>query len=372
MSNPNVHLSELSAAGVSVWLDDLDRHRIASGNLAELIASKSVVGVTTNPSIFEKALTSGVSEYADQLHELAQAGVTVDDAVRALTVKDVQLACDIFAEVYHNSDGIDGRVSLEVDPRLANDTEGTITQAQELWSLVNRPNLMIKIPATPAGLPAITEVLGRGISVNVTLIFSLTRYREVMNAWLDGIERAQQRDLDLSTIESVASFFVSRVDTLVDAQLKAIGSADATALLGKAAVANAHLAWEAFLEVANSPRWAELRAAGAHVQRPLWASTGVKDPAYPDTKYVIELVGSPCVNTMPEATLNAVADHGELRGDTVTGAALAAREVWSHLAAVGINASKVFDTLETEGVEKFIGAWTTLLSGLQKALEAAR
>ena len=372
MTSQNSNLLALSQAGVSVWLDDLDRHRIESGNLAELIESKSVVGVTTNPSIFEKALTSGVSEYAEQLRELAQSGATVDEAVRALTIKDVQLACDIFADVYAQSGGIDGRVSLEVDPRLAHNTAETISSAQELWSHVDRPNLMIKIPATPAGLPAITEVLGRGISVNVTLIFSLDRYREVMSAWLSGIELAQSRGIDVSTIESVASFFVSRVDTLVDAQLKQIGTPEATALLGRAAITNAHLAWDAFLEFTSQSRWTTLQAVGARVQRPLWASTGVKDPAYPDTQYVTELVVSPCVNTMPEATLNAVADHGVVQGDTVTGTAQAAHAVWDQLASVGIDKAAVFETLENEGVDKFISAWTTLLAGLETALEAAR
>ena len=372
MEAQNDNLVALSNAGVSVWLDDLDRHRIMSGNLANLIASKSVVGVTTNPSIFEKALTSGVSEYSTQLRELAESGASVDEAVRALTVADVQSACDVFADVFQASGGVDGRVSLEVDPRLAHDTDGTIAQAVELWNAVDRPNLLVKIPATKAGLPAIREVLGRGISVNVTLIFSLERYREVMDMWLDGLDLALTHGIDVATIESVASFFVSRVDTLVDAQLQQIGTSEAAQLLGKAALANAHLAWDAYLDVTSSARWSRLAQVGARVQRPLWASTGVKDPSLPDTLYVIELVAPNSVNTMPEATLNAVADHGVVRGDTVTGTADAARVVWAGLEAAGIDRPAVFDTLEREGVDKFIGAWTNLLTSVTSALEAAR
>lgn len=366
----NKNLQDLSAAGVSIWLDDLDRHRIESGNLAELIKTKSVVGVTTNPSIFEKAIGSGAAEYQAQLAELAD--TSVDAAVRALTVHDVSEACKIFADVYQASNGFDGRVSLEVDPRLANDTSGTITQAKELWQAVNQPNLMIKIPATKAGLPAITEAIASGISVNVTLIFSVERYREVMQAWLTGLAKAKANGHDLSKIDSVASFFVSRVDTLIDAQLTEIGSAQALALKGKAAIANARLAYEAFEQMLTEPTWLSLQEAGAHPQRPLWASTGVKDPAYPDTQYVIELVAPKCVNTMPEATLNAVADHGDVRGNTIKGTYASAAAVFSDLASVGINFSEVFEQLETEGVEKFIDAWQKLLDGLATALKGIK
>jgi len=368
----NPALAALSAAGVSVWLDDLDRHRIESGNLAELIHTKSVVGVTTNPSIFEKALTSGTPEYATQLSELAAAGADADVAVRALTVTDVKSACDVLMHVYEASERVDGRVSLEVDPRLAHDTEATVAQAIELWSAVKRPNLMIKIPATKAGLPAITQVLGHGISVNVTLIFSLERYQEVLNAWLAGIELAKANGHKLSHIESVASFFVSRVDTLIDKQLEAIGTAEATALRGKAGIANAHLAWNEFEKMTSNPRWLALSDENAHVQRPLWASTGVKDPAYDDTQYVVELVAPTSVNTMPEATMFAVADHGVVRGDTCTGTFEAATKVWSDLATVGINRTAVFETLEREGVEKFEAAWEQLLAGITTALKAAQ
>lgn len=360
----NSTLQAISDTGVSIWLDDLDRHRIESGNLAELIATKHVVGVTTNPSIFEKALTSGVAEYAEQLAELKSSGANAEQAVRALTVRDVTAACDIFDPVWKTTHGVDGRVSLEVDPRLAHDTQGTTDQALELWNLVNRGNLMIKIPATQAGLPAIAHVLAHGISVNVTLIFSVERYEHVMDAWLTGLEQAAHNGHDLSSIESVASFFVSRVDTLVDSQLTAIGSESALALRGKAAIANAQLAWTAFEEVKASDRWKALESQGAHIQRPLWASTGVKDPAYDDTRYVVELAAPICVNTMPEGTLNAVADHGVSRGDTVTGTQSAALKVWRDLEAVGINRSDVFNTLETEGVDKFIAAWNQLLGAM--------
>lgn len=359
-------LEDLSAVGVSVWLDDLDRHRIESGNLASLISTKSVVGVTTNPSIFEKALTSGVAEYAEQLAELQ--GVDVDIAVKALTIHDVQAACDIFHDTWVSSGGVDGRVSLEVDPRLAHDTDGTVTQARELWDAVGRKNLMIKIPATTAGLPAITQVLAQGISVNVTLIFSVERYIEVMNAWLAGIEAARVAGHDLATIESVASFFVSRVDTLVDQQLDALGTPAASALRGKAAIANAQLAWDAYCQVITSDRWTALAQHAAHPQRPLWASTGVKDPAYDDTRYVVELAAPGCVNTMPEGTLNAVADHGVIRGDTVTGTSREAAQVWADLEAAGIDRNAVFEHLETDGVAKFIAAWNQLLDSLAKTL----
>ena len=368
----NPALAALSAAGVSVWLDDLDRHRLESGNLAELIVTKGVVGVTTNPSIFEKALTSGTAEYATQLAELAAAGVDADAAVRALTVADVKAACDVLMPVYEEAERVDGRVSLEVDPRLAHDTDATVAQAIELWSVVKRPNLMIKIPATKAGLPAITQVLGEGISVNVTLIFSLERYEEVLQAWLAGIELAKANGHTLSHIESVAAFFVSRVDTLIDKQLAAIDTPEATALLGKAALANAYLAWNEFERMTSDPRWLALASDHAHIQRPLWASKGVKDPAHDDTQYMVELVAPTCVNTMPEATMLAVADHGIVRGDTCSGTYEVATRVWADLAAVGIDRQDVFDTLEQEGVEKFEAAWEQLLAGITTALKAAQ
>ncbi len=368
MQNPN--LAKLSAAGVSVWLDDLDRHRIESGNLQELIETKSVVGVTTNPSIFEKALSSGAVEYKAQLAQLA--GTNVDLAVREITVADVSAACQVMAPVYQRTNGLDGRVSLEVDPRLANQAEQTVTQAKELWALVNQPNLMIKIPATDAGLSAITETLANGISVNVTLIFSVKRYEQVIQAWLAGLTKAKTNGHDLAKIHSVASFFVSRVDTLIDTQLNKIGSPEALAMKGKAGVANARLAWQTYQNLLVDQRWLELHEIGANPQRPLWASTGVKDPAYPDTMYVTELVAPGCVNTMPEGTLNAVADHGVITGDTVTDTYDSAHGTFSQLTSIGINFAEVFATLEKEGVDKFISAWEQLLAGLEVALNEAK
>ncbi len=373
MSQPhNDRLAQLSQAGVSIWLDDLDRHRIESGNLAELIATHSVVGVTTNPSIFDKALTSGVAEYSAQLKELALSNASADEAIRALTVHDVTAACDIFAPTFDSSGGIDGRVSLEVDPRLANDTAGTVNQAVELWNTVNRPNLLIKIPATLAGLPAITDVIAQGISVNVTLIFSVERYEQVLDAWLAGLEKAKANNVDISHIESVASFFISRVDTLVDAQLDAMKSPSATNLRGTAAIANAQLAWDVFTRTSSSARWTALAQSGARIQRPLWASTGVKDASYDNTRYVVELVAPQTVNTMPEATLNAVADHGVIRGNTLDNTAEEAHRIWDALSEVGIDREAVFTELERDGVEKFSAAWDHLLESVKAALASTQ
>lgn len=366
----NQNLADLSAAGVSVWLDDLSRGRLETGNLAQLVAEKSVVGVTTNPSIFQAALKG--PEYRAQLHELAGRGANVDDTVRALTTDDVRNACDLLTPQYEASAGVDGRVSIEVDPRLAHDTEGTVAQAVELWKIVDRPNLLIKIPATLAGLPAITRVIAEGISVNVTLIFSVARHKAVIDAYLAGLEAAKAAGHDLSRIHSVASFFVSRVDTEIDARLEKIGSDAALALRGKAGVANARLAYAAYQEVFESgDRFAELAKVGARVQRPLWASTGVKNPDYPDTLYVTELVAVNTVNTMPEKTLDAVADHGTVTGDTITGTAAAAQEVFDAVAGVGVDLADVFDKLESEGVEKFEVSWNELLEATAASLTAA-
>src|SRR5215468_10236876 len=294
--NPN--LAALSAAGVAVWLDDLSRDRLQTGNLQELIDTKSVVGVTTNPSIFQAALSKGTA-YDEQVSELAERGADVYATIRTVTTDDVRNACDVLAKQYEQSKGVDGRVSIEVDPRLAHDTDKTILQAIELWKIVDRPNLLIKIPATMAGLPAITAVIAEGISVNVTLIFSVERHRLVMDAYLAGLEKAKEAGHDLSKIHSVASFFVSRVDTEIDKRLEKIGSADALALRGEAGVANARLAYAAYEEVFGGDRYGALKSDGARVQRPLWASTGVKNPDYPDTLYVTELVAANTVNTMP-------------------------------------------------------------------------
>ena len=365
--NPN--LAALSAAGVSVWLDDLSRDRLQTGNLQELIDTKSVVGVTTNPSIFQAALSKGTA-YDDQLKELAERGADVDATVRTVTTDDVRNACDVLAKQYEQSDGVDGRVSIEVDPRLAHDTDKTILQAIELWKIVDRPNLFIKIPAMEEGLPAITSVLAEGISVNVTLIFSVERHRAVMDAYLAGLEAAKKAGHDLSKIHSVASFFVSRVDTEIDKRLEKIGSDEALALRGQAAVANARLAYAAYEEVfVGGERFEALKADGARVQRPLWASTGVKNPDYSDTLYVTELVAPNTVNTMPEKTIDAVADHGVIRGDTVTGTADAAQKIFDELDAVGIDIRDVFLTLENEGVEKFEKSWQELLDEIQTQLD---
>ncbi|MEU9391660.1 transaldolase [Streptomyces sp. NPDC048324] len=362
-------LKRLSDEGVSIWLDDLSRRRIETGNLAELVANSNVVGVTTNPSIFQAAIGSGEG-YEEQLADLAVRGVTVEEAVRMMTTADVRAAADVLRPVYDATDGRDGRVSIEVDPRLAHDTKATVAEARQLAWLVDRPNVMIKIPATKAGLPAITEVIGLGISVNVTLIFSLERYREVMDAYLAGLEKARAKGLDLSVIHSVASFFVSRVDSEVDKRLAALSSPEAAALKGKAALANARLAYQAYEEVFSGERWTALAGAQANRQRPLWASTGVKDPAYKDTLYVDELVAPGTVNTMPEATLNATADHGEITGDTVTGGYEQAHADLTAVEALGISYAEVVQQLEDEGVAKFETAWQELLDAVTKSLDS--
>jgi transaldolase len=365
VSNP---LSELSAAGVAVWLDDLSRSRLQTGDLERLVRERSVVGVTTNPSIFQKALSEGAA-YDEQVRDLALRGTDVGEAVRALTTYDVRWACDVLAPVAEATGGVDGCVSIEVDPRIAHDAARTVAEAKALWWLVDRPNLLIKIPATQDGLSAITDVLAEGISVNVTLIFSLRRYRAVLDAWLTGLERARENGHDLSRIGSVASFFVSRVDTEIDKRLEKAG-ADPS-LRGQAAVANARLAYEAYEEVVAGDRWKALEAAGARPQRPLWASTGVKDPSYDDTMYVVELVAPGTVNTMPEATLEAVADHGKVRGDTVRGTYDDARSVLASLAEAGIDYDDVVRVLEEEGVQKFEDAWNALIESVTEQLEAA-
>ncbi|MFE3326299.1 transaldolase [Streptomyces sp. NPDC059176] len=361
-------LKRLSDEGVAIWLDDLSRKRITSGNLAELIDQQHVVGVTTNPSIFQKAISGG-DGYEQQLTDLAARKVTVEEALRMITTADVRDAADVLRPVYDRTGGQDGRVSIEVDPRLAHHTAATIAEAKQLAWLVDRPNTFIKIPATKAGLPAITEVIGLGISVNVTLIFSLERYREVMDAYLAGLEKAKAAGLDLSKIRSVASFFVSRVDTEIDKRLDALGTDEAKGLRGKAALANARLAYEAYEEVFGSERWAALDKAQANKQRPLWASTGVKDPAYKDTLYVDDLVAPGTVNTMPEATLNAVADHGRITGDTVRGTYEQARAELAAVEKLGIAYDDVVQLLEDEGVEKFEASWNDLLKSTEAELE---
>jgi transaldolase len=364
-------LAELTNAGVAIWLDDLSRERLASGNLDQLRRERRVVGVTSNPTIFAKALAES-DLYHGPLHELAVRGVSVDEAARLMTTYDVRWACDVLQPAYDASDAVDGRVSIECDPRLAYRTEATIAEARMLWWMVDRPNLFIKIPGTEAGLPAITETLAAGISVNVTLIFSLRRYEQVIDAFLTGLERAREAGHDLSRIGSVASFFVSRVDTEVDNRLERLNTAAARAMRGRAAIANAQLAYQLYQSVFSSDRWRALADAGARPQRPLWASTSTKDPAYRDVVYVEQLVAPGVVNTMPESTLHAYADHGETRPGVVTGAYAQAQQVLAELARLGIDYYDVVAVLEREGVEKFEASWLELLKTVDSQLGAAK
>ena len=367
------HLQELSDVGVSIWLDDLSRERLDSGNLAELVKNDHIVGVTTNPSIFASALGEG-ERYDDQVRELAASGADVDKTVFALTTTDVRNACDVLKPVYDATNGVDGRVSIEVAPDLAFDTDATLASAKELWKEVDRENLFIKIPATTEGAPAISDTLGEGISVNVTLIFGLDRYQGVMDAYLTGLEKAHEAGLDLSKIHSVASFFVSRVDSEIDKRLDATTSGPGTDsdLKGKAGVANARLAFQMYEEFFSGARWERLEAEGARKQRPLWASTGVKNPDYDDTMYVVDLVVEDTVNTMPEKTLDAVADHGEVRGDRIRPFYDAAAAHMKALEEAGIDYDDVIKVLIKEGVDKFVVAWDELQTTLAKSLEAAR
>ena len=367
---PEDVLAQLSAAGVSVWLDDISRERLTTGNLAGLIRDRHVVGVTSNPTIFAHALASG-SAYDGQLADLEVREVGLEEAARAITTYDIRWACDVLRPVYDATSGIDGRVSIEVDPRIARDTAKTIAEARALWWLVDRPNLFIKIPSTEQGLPAITQCLSEGISINVTLIFALERYGQVIDAYMAGLEQAAAAGHDLSRIRSVASFFVSRVDTEVDRRLDKLGTPEAEALRGKAAIANARLAYELYEERFATPRWEALRQAGARPQRPLWASTSTKDPAYPDTMYVVELVAPGTVNTMPESTLDAMADHGKLEGERGSSGYDQARQVFADLEALGISYQDVVTVLEDEGVAKFAASWQEMLETISTELAAA-
>lgn len=351
---------KLSDAGVSLWLDDLSRERLETGNLQELVETRNVVGVTTNPTIFAQALSRG-DRYDAQMRRLAEEGRDVEESVFAVTTDDVREACDVLAPIYRQTRGQDGRVSIEVDPRLAVKGEETAEMARRLHRTVDRENVMIKIPATEEGLEPIAATLAEGISVNVTLIFSLERYRAVINAYLTGLERALEQGRDLSKIHSVASFFVSRVDSEVDARLEQIGTEQALALKGRAGLANARLAYQVFQEAFSSERWKLLAEAGAVVQRPLWASTGTKDPAYPDTMYVDGLVAPDTVNTLPEKTLEAAADHAEVTGDTITGTYDESERVLNELEQLGISYQEVVEKLEREGVDKFVASWEELL-----------
>jgi transaldolase len=364
-------LAELSAEGVAVWLDDLSRELLASGALQSLITGRHVVGVTTNPTIFASALAKG-DRYDDQLRDLAARGADVDAAVFAITTDDVRAACDVLAPVYQRTAGRDGRVSIEVDPRLAADTAATVQTARALRGAADRDNLFVKIPATPEGLAAIRQVTSEGASVNVTLIFALARYREVMDAYLSGLEQAVAAGRDITAIRSVASFFVSRVDTEVDARLDRMPGGAAAGLRGQAAIANARLAYQAYQELISSQRWQRLARVGAQPQRPLWASTGVKNPAYPDTMYVSELVAADTVNTMPGTTLEAFADHGQVRGDTISGRYDEARHVLDQLAAAGVDFDDVTSQLERDGVAKFEKSWSELGATVRAELDRSR
>lgn len=366
----NSPLAQLAANGVSIWLDDLSRQRITSGGLRDIITNRSVSGVTTNPTIFAGALSKGEG-YGPQVAELAAKGAGAAEAVFEITTQDVADACDIFAGVYAESKGFDGRVSIEVEPGLAHDTAGTVKQAKELFAKVNRENVMIKIPATKAGLSAITEVIGEGISVNVTLIFSLARYHEVIAAYIAGVEKAQAAGHDISKIHSVASFFVSRVDLEIDKRLVAVGTEAALALKSKAALANARLAYQVYEQDFATDRWAALAAAGANKQRPLMASTGVKDPNLSDTLYVTELVAPDLVNTMPEKTMEAVYDHGIVPANSITSHYEEAQAIMQAVAAAGVSYDDVTELLETEGVDKFVVSWNELLETIEASLKAA-
>ncbi len=356
-------IQQLAELGTSTWLDDLSRDRINSGNLRELINTKHIAGVTTNPAIFAAAMSKG-NAYDEQIATLKAEQASVDQAVYAMSIDDVRAACDVFEEVFEQTQGKDGRVSIEVDPRISEDRDATIAQARELWSRVDRPNAMIKIPATEDSLPAIVDALAEGISVNVTLIFSVARYRQVIAAYKEGIQRAADKGLDVSKIHSVASFFVSRLDTEVDNRLEAIGSEEALALRGQAGVANARRAYQVFQEAFDQAELPE----GANVQRPLWASTGVKNPDYPADLYVSELAGPNTVNTMPEGTIDAAIEADNIHGDTLSGTAEEAEQVFSKLSAVGIDFEDVFNVLEREGVQKFVDAWNELLESMQENL----
>ena len=359
-------VARLRTAGVSVWLDDLSRERLTTGSLAAL-RDRGVSGVTTNPTIFARAISDS-DAYAGQVRDLKLRRAPVDQALRELTTSDVRQACDVLRPVYEATDGVDGRVSIEVDPRIAHDTERTIAEARALWWLVDRPNLFVKIPAARQGLPAITACLAGGISVNVTLIFSLVRYGEVIEAFLAGLEAARAAGRDLSGIASVASFFVSRVDTEVDRRLDKLGTDHAGALRGKAAIANARLAYQRYEQAIATGRWMSLEQAGARPQRPLWASTSGKDPPYDDTPYATGLGAPGVINTMPEATLNAVSGHGKIPADGIHGTYQQSQAVLDDLAALGIDYGDVVQVLEGQGVTTFDASWDHLGQRLAIAL----
>ena len=370
-------LLRLAAAGVAVWLDGLSRPRIQSGSLASMVERSDIVGITTNPTIFAKVIGAG-SGYEAQLRVLTLRGTAIGETLRLLTAWDVRAACDILRPVYDRTGGRDGRVSIEVDPRISGDAERTAAEARGLWWLVDRPNLFIKIPATLAALPAITACLADGISINVTLIFSLERYEAVLDAFLSGLEQRAAGGGSLEGVESVASFFISRVDTEVDRRLGevAVGgwqndTGEIARWYGQAAIAKARLAYQAYERMLVSPRWRALKAKGARPQRLLWASGGVKDETYDDTRYAVELAGPDTVNTMPEATLQAVVDHGKVQGDKVRGGYEAARAVLDGLSCVGVDMTEVADTLEAQGIASFATSWNELIASVTAQMEKA-
>jgi transaldolase len=371
---PENRLKKLHDAGVSIWLDFIDRTILRNGDLARRIRDDSLTGMTSNPTIFEKALAEGTA-YDDQLRS-APPGLTALELFELVETTDVRDACDLFMPIYEATNGGDGFVSIEVSPASANDAHATVAEAQRLWSMVDRPNVMIKVPGTAEGAVAVRTLIGGGMNVNITLLFSIEAHRRVIEAYLAGLEDRVKAGKPVSGIASVASFFVSRVDTEIDKRLEAIAATKSgaerdrvLALRGKAAIANAKLAYELFREEFSTPRWSGLRKAGAGVQRPLWASTGVKNPAYRDTLYVEELIGPDTVNTMPPALIDAFRDHGEVRR-TVDQDLDGARRVIADLAAIGIDLKEVTDKLLREGLASFQKSFESLTAGLEKKREA--
>jgi transaldolase len=371
-------LFELHGHGQSIWFDTISRSLVSSGGLQRLIDGYAVVGVTSNPTIFEKAI-SGSAEYDDDIRMLAQAGHRAPAIFERLATDDIRNACDILLPRYAQSGHVDGRVSIEVSPNLAHQTEATMVEARVLWRTVDRPNLMVKIPGTREGIPAIEQMIAEGLSINVTLLFAVSMYEQVMEAYLTGLERRVAQGQPIDQIHSVASFFVSRVDTMVDKELDAkLQAANDSAeqdrlqgLLGKAAIANAKVAYQAFKRVFSGSRWDALKAKGANLQRPLWASTSTKNPAYPDTMYIAELVGPHTVNTVPENALLAFADHGVVRGNTVEEDVASARLVVEQLADVGIDLQEITERrLVAEGVTSFAASFDQLLAELRKKRDA--
>ena len=357
-----------SEQGQSAWLDNLKRDYITSGKLVE-VRESGVRGLTSNPSIFQKAI-QGSADYDEQFNEIAADDGNIVDDYWSLVIRDIHGACDVFSKMYDHSNGVDGYVSVEVAPSLAHDGPGTEAAARHLHERINRRNLMVKIPGTAEGLGPIQQMISEGRSINVTLIFSPDRYIAVMDAWISGLEQfAADPEADLSQVASVASFFISRVDVEVDKRLDANGSDEALALRGKAAVAQAKLAFKLFTETFSGPRWEALATRGARVQRPLWASTSTKNPEYPDTLYVDELIGPDTVNTLPDATLEAFADHGTV-ARRIDADVDQAEAVWAALPGVGVDMDDVADQLEREGVASFMGAFDELIEALEaKAAE---